>query len=155
MSEDHVPQVGEEAPDFELPAIGDKTIHLQDFRGSKNVILSFHPLAWTGVCADQMQDLQSNIQTFVDKDTVALGISVDSIPTKTAWAESLGVTDVEFLADFNPKGAVAKMYGIYIEEKGIGGRAVFVVDKEGVVQFSKVYPLPEKPNIDEIIVALP
>ena len=150
MSQD-IPNVGDKAPDFELPAVGDKRIKLSDYYGKKQVILSFHPLAWTGVCAEQMKDLQKNIQTLIDKDTVALGISVDSIPTKKAWAESLGVTQVEFLSDFHPKGAVASMYGIYIDEKGIGGRAVFVVDKQGIVRFAKVYPIQQKPDLSEII----
>ena len=150
----HVPKVGEKAPDFELPAVGDKKIKLSDYRGEKNVILSFHPLAWTGVCAEQMKDLQKNIQTFIDRDTVALGVSVDSIPTKKAWAESLGITQVEFLSDFEPKGETAKKYGVFIDEKGFGGRAVFVVDKQGIILFAKVYPLNEKPDLGEILPAL-
>jgi peroxiredoxin len=145
------PKVGETAPDIELPAVGDKTIKLSEFRGNKKVILSFHPLAWTGICAAQMQDLQNNIQTIIDKDTVALGISVDSVPTKKAWAESLGVTQVEFLSDFNPKGEVARKYSVFIDEKGFGGRAVFVVDKQGIIIFAKVYPLNEKPDLAEIL----
>jgi len=146
----HYPKVGEEAPDFELPAVGDKKIRLSAYRGKNKVILSFHPLAWTGICSLQMQDLEKNIQKFIDHDTVALGISIDSIPSKKAWAESLGVRQVEFLADFEPKGEVARKYGIYREE-GFSERAVFVVDKEGVIQFAKVYPIGEKPDLSEIM----
>jgi peroxiredoxin len=150
MADFHL-KVGDEAPDFSLPGIGDKMIRLRDYRNDKNVILSFHPLAWTGVCAAQMQDLQDNIQTLIDKNTVALGISVDSLPTKKAWAESLGITQVEFLSDFEPKGEVAKKYGVFIDEKGFGGRAVFVVDKKGIIIFEKIYPLKEKPDLTEIL----
>ena len=149
MSHDF-PEVGEQAPDFELPAVGDTRIRLSDYVGKRNVIVSFHPLAWTGVCAAQMQDLEEHAQTFTDTDTVALGISVDSVPTKKAWAESLGVTHVEFLSDFEPKGEVAKRYRIYREE-GFSERAVFVVDKEGIIRFAKVYPIKEKPDLTEIL----
>ena len=149
----HYPKIGEKAPDFELPAVGDKNIRLSDYLGKKNVILSFHPLAWTGVCAAQMKDLENNIQRFTDTDTVALEISVDSVPTKDAWAESLGISHVEFLSDFEPKGDVAKKYGIFREE-GFSERAVFVVDKEGTVRFAKVYPIKEKPDLLKIFPVL-
>lgn len=144
----HYPKVGEKAPDFELPALGDKKVRLSQYRGKKNVVLSFHPLAWTGICAAQMKDLQANISLLTEKDAVALGISVDSVPSKKAWAESLGITEVEFLADFEPKGAVAKLYGVYREE-GFSERAVFVVDKEGIIRFAKIYPIKEKPDFGE------
>ena len=147
----NVPKVGDVAPDFELPAVGGKTVKLSDFQGEKNVILSFHPLAFTGICADQMRDLQANIDLLNEKETVALGISVDSVPTKDAWAQSLGVSDVIFLSDFEPKGSAAKKYGIYVEEKGFDGRAVFIVDKEGKISFVKVMPLGEKPDLSEIL----
>ena len=149
-----VPKVREKAPDFELPAVGGKTVALRDYLGKKTVLLSFHPLAWTSICAEQMKDLQENIQTLMDKDAVALGISVDSVPTKTAWAQSLSITDVVFLSDFEPKGAVAKKYGVYVDEKGFGGRAVFVVNKEGIVIFAHVFPLGKKPDLSEIMPVL-
>lgn len=149
-----VPNVGDTAPDFELPAAGGDTVRLRDFRGKKNVILSFHPLAFTGICSEQMKDLQANIGLLNEKDTVALGISVDSVPAKDAWAQSLGITDVIFLSDFEPKGAVARKYGIYVEEKGFDGRAVFIVDREGRISFVRVFPLGEKPNLAEILPVL-
>ena len=149
----HYPNVGEMAPDFELPALGKKKIRLSDYRGKQQVILSFHPLAWTGLCAAQMQDLEANIQKLVDAHTVALGISVDSVPSKDAWAKSLGATHVEFLSDFEPKGAVARMYGIYRDD-GFSERAVFVVDREGIIRFARVYPIQEKPDLLEIIPVL-
>ena len=149
----HYPKVGATAPDFELPAVGNKKVRLSAYRGKKNVLLSFHPLAWTGLCAAQMQDLEQHLQTFIDTDTVALGISVDSVPTKQAWAESLGVKQIELLSDFEPKGEVAKRYGVYREE-GFSERAVFVVDKGGIIQFARVYPIKEKPDLTRIIPVL-
>ncbi|UCE20407.1 MAG: redoxin domain-containing protein [Gemmatimonadota bacterium] len=149
----HYPKVGEKAPDFELPAVGDKRVRLSNFAGEKNVILSFHPLAWTGLCAAQMQDLEKNIEKWIETDTVALGVSVDSIPTKDAWADSLGVTHVEFLSDFEPKGEVAQMYGVY-RENGFSERAIFVIDREGTIRFAKVYPIKEKPDLSEIFPVL-
>jgi alkyl hydroperoxide reductase subunit AhpC len=85
---------------------------------------------------------------------VALGINVDSIPSKTAWAKSLGVDRVEFLSDFEPKGRVAKEYGIY-RDGGFSERAVFIVDKKGIVIFARVYPISQKPDLSEIIPVLP
>ena len=143
-------QKGDMAPDFQLPTAGDRIIKLSDFRGKKNVILSFHPLAWTGICAAQMEDLQKEIRTLNENDTIALGISVDSVPSKLAWAESLGIKDVLMLSDFEPKGAVAKEYGIY-REAGTSERAVFVVDKKGIVKYAKVYPISEKPDLTEVL----
>ena len=76
------------------------------------------------------------------------------MPTKQAWAESLGVSHVEMLSDFEPKGEVARAYGIYREE-GINERAVFVVDKDGIIRFAKVYPIAEQPDLTKIIPVLP
>lgn len=147
-------KVGETAPDFELPGVGGKTVKLSDFQGKQSVILSFHPLAFTGICADQMKDLQANIDLLNEKETVALGISVDSVPTKDAWAQSLNVSDVIFLSDFEPKGDVGRKYGIYVGEKGFNGRAVFIVDKEGKIAFARVFATGEKPDLSEILPVL-
>jgi len=143
-------QVGDMAPDFELNAAGDKNIRLSDFQGKKNVILSFHPLAWTGICAAQMKDLQEEIRTLNENETVALGISVDSVPSKQAWAETLSIKDVLLLSDFEPKGDVAKKYGIYRKE-GFSERAVFVVNKKGIVEYARIYPISQKPELDEVL----
>ena len=138
-------KVGDKAPDFELPGNHNTHIRLSQYLGKKNVILSFHPLAFTGICADQMRDLQAHADQLHSLDTVALGISVDSVPAKEAWQKELHVTDVQFLSDFEPKGAVAKKYGIYRPE-GHSERAVFVVNKEGVLIFVNVYPIAQRPD---------
>jgi len=146
-------QKGEMAPDFTLKDQNGKDFKLEDLRG-KRVLLSFHPLAWTGICAKQMQSLEANKETFQSLNTVPVGISVDSVPTKKAWAEDLKIKDVRLLSDFWPHGRVAKLYGIFQEDKGIAGRANIIVDEKGKVAFSKVYEISELPDINEIIEVL-
>ncbi|WXG39235.1 MAG: peroxiredoxin [Candidatus Freyarchaeum deiterrae] len=143
-------KVGDKAPDFALRDHRDKEFKLSDFRGKK-VLLSFHPLAWTSVCADQMKSLESNKAVFDDLNTVAVGLSVDATPTKNAWAESLGIKDTRLLSDFWPHGDVAKRYGVFLDKPGISGRANIIIDENGKVEFIKVYPLHELPPIDEVI----
>jgi len=147
-------RVGDKAPDFELPANNGKTVRLSQFLHKKHVILSFHPLAFTGICSDQMQDLEKNSGLLHQKDAVALGISVDSVPAKEAWAKQLNIRKVEFLSDFEPKGDVARQYGIY-HPKGFSERAVFILNKEGILTFVKVYPLDQKPDPDDFLTGLP
>ena len=141
------------APDFTLKDQNGKDFKLEDLRG-KRVLLSFHPLAWTGICAKQMQSLEANKETFQSLNTVPVGISVDSVPTKKAWAEDLKIKDVRLLSDFWPHGRVAKLYGIFQEDKGIAGRANIIVDEKGKVAFFKVYEISELPDINEIIEVL-
>jgi len=118
------------------------------------VVLSFHPQAWTSVCRDQMQDLEKHGQDFDRLDTVALGLSVDSVPCKRAWAKDIGVKETSLLADFWPHGGVAQAYGIFREKNGFSERAVFIVGREGVIRFKKIYPIKEVPDIEEILKAL-
>jgi len=146
-------KVGDLAPNFELPNLNNETVKLSDFRDNKNVILSFHPLAWTGVCAVQMQNLNEASESLNALDTVALGINVDALPAKTAWFAALELDDLTALSDFEPKGEVAKKYGIYREE-GFSERAVFVVDKLGVIIFKKIYPIGDQPDLKEIMAVL-
>jgi len=147
-------EVGDVAPDFTLKDQNEKDVTLSDFRGKKTVVLSFHPLAWTSVCKIQMQDLEKHKKDFERLDAVALGLSVDSVPCKKAWAEDIGVKETSLLADFWPHGGVAQAFGIFREKNGFSERAVFIVDKEGVVRFKKIYPIEEVPDIGEILKAL-
>ena len=142
------------APDFTLKDQNEKAVSLNDFKGKKKVVLSFHPLAWTSVCRDQMQDLEKHRQDFDRLDTVALGLSVDSVPCKKAWAKDIGVKKTSLLADFWPHGGVAQAYGIFREKNGFSERAVFIVGREGVIRFKKIYPIKEVPDIEEILKAL-
>jgi peroxiredoxin len=147
-------EVGDVAPDFTLKDQNEGDVTLSDFRGKRRVVLSFHPLAWTSVCKTQMQDLDKHKEDFERLDAVALGLSVDSVPCKKAWAENIGVKETSLLADFWPHGDVAQAYGIFREKNGFSERAVFIVDMEGVVRFQKIYPIKEVPDIGEILKAL-
>jgi len=153
MAEKRVPRVGEAAPDFTLPAIDGGKVSLGDYKGEKNVILSFHPLAWTSVCGAQMLALELNQEALEELDTVALGLNVDPIPSKAAWAKALGVDKLTLLSDFHPQGQVAEKYGI-LRAEGFSERAVFVVDKEGIIRFARVYPIGQLPDLDEVLDAL-
>ncbi len=146
-------EVGDPAPDFTLKDQNDQEVTLSALRGRK-AVLSFHPLAWTRVCAIQMQDLEKHREDMERLGAVALGLSVDAVPTKKAWAESLGIQETRLLADFWPHGGVARSYGIFREKNGFSERAVFIVDAEGIIRFKKIYPMREVPDIGEILKAL-
>jgi len=143
-------KVGEQAKDFTLNDQNEKEFKLSDHKGKK-VLLSFHPLAWTDVCSKQMKSLEDNKAAFDSLNTIAVGLSVDSIPSKKAWAESLGIKNTSLLADFWPHGEVAKLYRIFREKNGISERANIVVDENGKIVFFKTYPISQLPDINEII----
>jgi peroxiredoxin len=144
-------KVGDEAPDFELRSHRGGTVRLSEFRGRKNVVLAFHPFAFTPVCANQMSAYESNLARFNQVDTAVLGISIDPQPAKTAWAKSLGELSFDLLSDFYPHGEVAKQYGVFRSKEGFSERAVFVVDKRGRIAWAKVYDVPEQPDDDELL----
>jgi peroxiredoxin len=148
------PTIGSEAPDFELRSHRGGTVKLSDFRGKQNVVLAFHPLAFTPVCATQMASYESEVEKFRSSDTAVLGISIDPQPAKTAWARELGVSSFDLLSDNYPYGEVARKYGVFREKDGISERAVFVVDKDGRIAWSKVYDIPQQPGSTELFEAL-
>jgi peroxiredoxin len=149
MDETKTLNVGDEAPDFTLKDQNDQEFTLSELKGKK-VLLSFHPLAWTGVCAKQMKSLEDYKAVFDKANTVAVGVSVDTVPSKQAWAKDLGIEETRLLSDFWPHGEVAKKYGIFLEEKGISGRANVIIDENQKVVFFKVYEIPQLPDIEEI-----
>jgi len=153
MANKQMPQVGDTAPDFSLPTSDGGTVKLSDFKGKRNVILSFHPLAWTNVCSAQMLDLELHEKELQALDAQALGINVDSVPSKAAWKQALGIHNLPLLSDFHPQGQVAELYGIR-QESGPAKRAVFVVDKQGVIRFAKVYPGGQVPDLQEAMEVL-
>ena len=120
----------------------------------RRVVLSFHPLAWTPVCTRQMQALEKNRKVFDKFNTIAVGLSVDSSPSKAAWAKAIEVQHTKLLADFWPHGNVAKSLGLFREQDGISQRANVILDEKGKVCFVKVYPISKLPDIDEIIAFL-
>lgn len=138
------------AEDFTLSDQDGKQIHLSDLKGKK-VLLSFHPLAWTSVCAEQMKSLEKNRERLDELNTVALGISVDTVPSKKAWAKELGIKNTRLLSDFWPHGGVAIKYGIFRQNVGLSERVNIIVDENQKVIFVKVYPVAQLPDIEEII----
>ncbi len=154
-------KVGEAAPDFELPAVMGNIksqFKLSDYHGKKNVVLAFYPADWTPVCASQLPALNNDLERFGAYDAVVVGVSVDSIPSHTAWQKKeIGILSYPLASDFYPHGDVARKFGILREGDpipGINERAIFIVGKDGKLAFAKVYPLGQVPNNDEIFEAL-
>lgn len=133
-------KVGDKIRDFSLKDQNGKDFKISEQAG-KRVLLSFHPLAWTSVCAEQMKSLEANKKTFDALNTIAVGLSVDSVPTKNAWANSLGIVDTRILADFWPHGGVASLYGLFRDVEGFSQRANVLVNEDGKVVFVKDYEL--------------
>jgi peroxiredoxin len=152
MAEAKAVQKGKKVKDFNLKDQNGQDFNLSACKGKK-VLLSFHPLAWTPICARQMQDLEENRKAFDRLNTVAVGMSIDSVPCKAAWAKSLKIKDTKLLADFWPHGAVAKSMGI-LRNEGFSERANIIVDEAGKVQFVRVYPIKQLPDLAEILAAL-
>jgi peroxiredoxin len=143
-------QLGQKAFDFILKDHNKEEFRLSDFK-KKNILLSFHPLAWTGVCAEQMKSLENNYDKFRKLNTVAVGINVDSIPSKNAWAKSLDIKNTSLLSDFWPHGKIAKLYNIFREREGFSERANILINKNQKIIFFKIYEISELPDINEII----
>ena len=146
-------KVGDAAPDFTLKDQDGNDFKLSGRKG-QHVLLSFHPLAWTAVCTKQMQSLEENYSIFESLNTVPVGLSVDPVPSKKAWAENIGIKRVLLLSDFWPHGDVAKLYDIFREKNGFSERANILVDDKGKIVLFKTYPLSQLPDIREIISAL-
>ena len=146
-------KVGEKAPNFTLKDQGGADVTLSDLHGQK-VLLSWHPLAWTSVCTDQMRDLERNYKRFEEKGVVVLGMSVDPAPSKSAWAKILLLNNIRILADFFPLGKVAKAYGIFSEEYGASKRANILIDENGIVSWVKKYEIRMLLDVEEVIAHL-
>ncbi len=142
--------MNEQLPNFSLKDHHGDT-HDRDALLGQKTLLSFHPLAWTKVCGDQMLSLEINRAKLAELKTVALGVSVDPTPSKKAWAESLGIDQTRLLSDFWPHGALASDLGIFREEDGFSERANVIIDEGGAVIFKKVYPISELPDMEEIL----
>jgi len=153
MDETKTLKVGDLAPDFVLKDQNNNDVHLSSFKG-RRVLLSFHPLAWTPVCARQMGSLEKHADAFQALKTVPLGMSIDHVPCKYAWAKSLLIKKTALAADFWPHGAVAKLYGLFREPDGFTERANIIVDENRRVSFIKIYELSELPDIREILAFL-
>ena len=146
-------EAGEKTPDFTLYDQNEKEFRLSNLKG-KWILLSFHPLAWTGVCNKQMKSLEDHYSDFEELNTIAVGINVDSIPSKKAWADSLGIKHTRLLSDFWPHGFVAKLYSLFREKEGFSDRANIIVNENQEIEFIRIYDIGELPDINEILMFL-
>jgi mycoredoxin-dependent peroxiredoxin len=127
----------EKAPEFDLEVTHGERVRLADFRGRSNVLLVFHPFAFTAVCEEEARDLQENLESFENAQTEIVFVSCDSAPARQAWKEELGAT-YTFASDFWSHGAAAKAYGVFDDETGAPHRGTFLIDKDGTVIWSLV-----------------
>jgi peroxiredoxin len=143
---------GAAAPDFTLKSTPDQTVNLSDFRGQP-VVLAFYPADWSPVCGDQMALYNEMLPEFKELGAELLGISVDGVWCHTAFSRERKL-HFPLLADFEPKGTVAKLYGVYREADGITERALFVINAEGIIHWSYVSPVGVNPGAEGILSAL-
>ena len=148
---------GDSAPDFTLPAVDGGTITLSQYRGKKNVVISFVPAAWTPVCSDQWPGYNIAQDLFVKNNAILLGITVDNIPTLYSWTKQMCNPGEKLwfpvLSDFYPHGDVASKYGV-LRSNGVSERALFVIDKNGVIRYIDVHDINQRPPLDELATAL-
>ena len=145
-------QVGAAAPDFALRDQNQKEVKLADYRGKK-VVIVFYPLDWSPVCTNEHACVVNDMKRFAQLEAQILGISVDSPWSHKAFAEKMGIT-YPLLADFQPRGAAADKFGVYLADKGITGRAIAIISKDGKVAWFKQYDIPTVPDMNEIAQAL-
>jgi len=131
-------ETGEQAPEFDLEEAWDKPrLRLTDFRGKRNVLLVFHPFAFTAVCREEALDLQANLESFHNAETDVIFVSCDSSAARQAWRHELGAT-YTFASDFWQHGTTARAYGVFDDESGASLRGTFLIDKNGTVIWSLV-----------------
>jgi len=143
-------KVGDKAPDFTLKDQNGSPVTLSDYINKKNVVLVFHPLAFTSVCDVQMPGYNQERQSFNGLNAQVFAISVDSVPAHRAWAEKLGGIDYPMLADFWPHGDVAQKYGVFLDS-GVSARATFVIDTNGVIRMIEVHEMGKVPDRQKVI----
>lgn len=146
-------KVGDPAPDFELNALSGEKIRLSQFLNKKNVMLTFIPAAWTPVCSDQWPGYNIAKELFDQYDTAVIGISVDNLPTLHAWTQQMGDLWFDVASDFWPHGKVSQTYGV-LRSDGTAERALFIIDKKGIIRFIHVEDINVRPELGMIIQAL-
>jgi peroxiredoxin (alkyl hydroperoxide reductase subunit C) len=145
--------VGSTAPDFTLPNQDRTPVTLSAFRGHAHVVLAFHPLAFTPVCSTQVQTYERERPRFDALDARVLVISNDPGPSKKAWGDALGGVACDLLSDFHPHGAVAGRYGV-LRDDGLAERAIVLVDRGGTIRWTRLYDIPEQPDVEQLLSAI-
>jgi peroxiredoxin len=143
-------KAGMPAPPFTLPSITGEKVSLGQYRGKKNIVISFVPAAWTPVCSDQWPGYNILKDVFDKNDAVLLGISVDNIPTLHAWTKEMGDLWFPVLSDFWPHGAVTKKYGV-LRSTGVSERALFIIDKKGIIRYINVHDINKRPPLEVLV----
>jgi peroxiredoxin len=153
-------QPGDLAPDFDLPVLlagVKKRFRLAEHLGKRRLVLAFYPLNWDAVSVQQMVAYQVEREKFLASEAEVVGISVDSIMNTTAWEREIGPFDYSLCSDFWPHGEVGRKYGV-LRERGVfagaSERAIFILGKDGKIEFSKIYPLDQVPDLSETLAAL-
>jgi peroxiredoxin len=146
-------EVGDEAPDFELTDQHGTPVRLSSFRGSKNVLLVFYPLAFSGVCTGELCAMRDEFPEVRSDDVELLTVSVDSTFTHRAWADAEHF-EFALLSDFWPHGDVARRYGVFDADRGIATRGTFLIDRGGVVRWKVVNPIPQARDLADYSKAL-
>ena len=143
-------KIGKPAPDFTLKAVSGEMISLRQYRGKKNVVISFVPAAWTPVCSDQWPGYNIAQDIFDEYDAILLGITVDNIPTLLSWTNQMGNLWFPVLSDFWPHGKVAASYGV-LRSDGVSERALFVIDKKGIIRYIDVHDINKRPPLEDLV----
>lgn len=146
-------KVGDKPPDFDLPGIDGKRVALADYLGKKNVVLSFIPAAWTPVCSGQWPGYNFAREVFEGKDAVLIGISCDNVPSLNAWIVEMGGVWFPVASDFWPHGGLSKKFGV-LRSDGTSERAIFIIDKQGVIRFIDVSDINLRPDLGKVSQAL-
>ncbi len=141
-------EIGEQAPDFELKDQHGTPVRLSSFRGTKNLVIVFYPLAFSGVCSGELSALRDDFPEISREDVELLAVSVDSTFVLRTWADRDNF-DFSLLSDFWPHGGVAKLYGVFDEDKGVATRGTFIIDKAGVIRWKVVNPIPQARDVAE------
>jgi peroxiredoxin len=146
-------KVGDRPPDFTLPSLSGKKISLRQFKGEKNVVISFVPAAWTPVCSDQWPGYNLAKVIFDKSDAILLGITVDNLPTLYAWTNQMGHLWFPVLSDFWPHGKVSKMFGV-LRSDGVAERSLFIIDKKGIIRYAHVSDINKRPDLKDLATEL-
>ena len=146
-------KVGDPAPDFTLPSVDGKKVTLSQYKGKNNVVISFVPAAWTPVCSQQWPGYNIAKEIFQKNDAILIGITVDNIPTLYSWTKEMGSLWFPVLSDFWPHGAVSAKYGV-LRADGVSERALFVVDKKGIVRYAEKHDINDLPRLENLVKTL-